>query len=100
MCIDLILQGTARLMYNSYGSSMWLNPFSQHCRADNIQWKWKRFFEGKDSDRHKYHCEETDSHTGWPNWPTDLINIEVPRYPGFNFSFFLFSFCPCGFGDH
>ncbi|KAJ1692390.1 hypothetical protein LUZ63_009088 [Rhynchospora breviuscula] len=76
-----INEGTARLMYNSYGSSMWLNPFSQYCRADNIQWKWKRFFEGKESDRHRYHCEETQSDWGWPNWPTDLINIEVPRYP-------------------
>jgi hypothetical protein len=82
-------------MYNSYGSSMWLNPFSQHCRADNIQWKWKRFFEGKDSDRHKYHCEDTESHLGWP---TDLINIEVPRYLGFRFFLLLF-FGPCGLGN-
>lgn len=89
-------------MYNSYGSSMWLNPFSHHCRSDNIQWKWKRFFEGKEGDRHKYHCEEKESHSGWPNWPTHLINIEVPTYPGFNllslyvlsYSLWKFQFAP------
>ncbi|KAJ3672118.1 hypothetical protein LUZ60_006839 [Juncus effusus] len=80
-----INEGTARLMYNSFGSSMWLNPFSHCCKSDNLQ--WKKYFENKDeTDRkHKYKCEESkkcSDYSIWPNWPTDLINIEVPTFRG------------------
>ncbi|KAI3984736.1 hypothetical protein MKX01_039353 [Papaver californicum] len=40
-----VSEGTARLMFNSFGSALWMMPFSKYCRSDNVY--WKNFFEGK-----------------------------------------------------
>lgn len=76
-------QGTARLMYNSFGSSLWLMPFSKHCKSDNIY--WKQFFEGRGSRHHKPHCDDTEFRSNYSGWPTDIINIEVPSMRGLLF---------------
>ncbi|KAH7669763.1 Phospholipid:diacylglycerol acyltransferase protein [Dioscorea alata] len=75
-----IAEGTARLMYNSFGSSLWLMPFSKHCKSDNIY--WKQFFEGRGSRHHKPHCDDTEFRSNYSGWPTDIINIEVPSMRG------------------
>ncbi|AQK76067.1 Phospholipid--sterol O-acyltransferase [Zea mays] len=71
-----VSEGTARLMFNAFGSSLWLMPFSKHCKADNIY--WKHFFEGKGGCPHKQQCDEDEYISDYGGWPTDLVNIEVP----------------------
>ncbi|XP_078448286.1 phospholipid sterol acyl transferase 1 isoform X2 [Wolffia australiana] len=71
-----VSEGTARLMYNSFGSSLWLFPFSKYCRADNSY--WKNFFEGKDGHQHTEYCDEKELQSKHSDWPVDIINIEVP----------------------
>ncbi|KAH9785238.1 phospholipid--sterol O-acyltransferase [Citrus sinensis] len=34
-----VSEGTARSMFSSFGSSLWMMPFSKYCRADNKYWK-------------------------------------------------------------
>ncbi|CAD6249013.1 unnamed protein product [Miscanthus lutarioriparius] len=71
-----VSEGTARLMFNAFGSSLWLMPFSKHCKADNIY--WKHFFEGKGGCPHRQQCDEAEYISDYAGWPTDLVNIEVP----------------------
>ncbi|XP_042513162.1 phospholipid--sterol O-acyltransferase [Macadamia integrifolia] len=75
-----VSEGTARLMFNSFGSSLWMMPFSKYCRTDNIY--WKRFFEGKGAAHHTYHCDEMEFRLNYSGWPTDIINIEIPATQG------------------
>ncbi|PAN08890.1 hypothetical protein PAHAL_1G443500 [Panicum hallii] len=71
-----VSEGTARLMFNAFGSSLWLMPFSKYCKADNIY--WKHFFEGKGGCPHRQQCDEAEYISDYSGWPTDLVNIEVP----------------------
>ena len=73
-------QGTARLMFNAFGSSLWILPFSKYCKADNIY--WKHFFEGKGRSPHRQQCDEAEYISDYSGWPTDLVNIEVPSGRG------------------
>ena len=86
-CINLGLsfactsyQGTARLMFNSFGSSLWMMPFSKYCRSDSSY--WKHFFEGRGEGHKSYHCDDMESQTNYSGWPTNIINIEVPSIRG------------------
>ncbi|XP_042438189.1 phospholipid--sterol O-acyltransferase-like isoform X1 [Zingiber officinale] len=76
-----IAEGTARLMQNSFGSSLWLIPFSKYCKADNIY--WKHFYEGRKGHYHTHHCDEVEFKTMYSGWPTDIVNIELPSAPEF-----------------
>ena len=67
-------------MFNAFGSSLWLMPFSKHCKADNIY--WKHFFEGKGGCPHRQQCDEAEYISDYAGWPTDLVNIEVPSVRG------------------
>ncbi|KAK3159437.1 hypothetical protein QOZ80_2AG0150090 [Eleusine coracana subsp. coracana] len=71
-----VSEGTARLMFNSFGSSLWLMPFSKYCKADNIY--WKHFFEGKGGCAHRQQCDEMEYISHYSGWPTDIVSIEVP----------------------
>lgn len=73
-------QGTARLMYNSFGSSLWLLPFSKYCRDDNSY--WKHFFDGKDGHHHTPYCDGKEFQSNYSGWPVDIVNIEVPFVRG------------------
>ncbi|XP_020112421.1 phospholipid--sterol O-acyltransferase isoform X1 [Ananas comosus] len=73
-------EGTSRLMYNSFGSSLWLMPFSKYCKADNIY--SRHFFEGRGGQQHTLHCDEMEFRSNYSGWPTDIINIEVPTHQG------------------
>ncbi|XP_020274244.1 phospholipid--sterol O-acyltransferase [Asparagus officinalis] len=83
-----VAEGTARLMYNSFGSGLWLMPFSKHCKANNIY--WKHFFEGQKSHNHAHQCDDIEYRSNYSGWPTNIINIEVPSlrvndaYPSVN----------------
>ncbi|MCL7035927.1 hypothetical protein MKW94_025609 [Papaver nudicaule] len=75
-----VSEGTARLMFNSFGSALWMFPFSKYCRSDNVY--WKNFFEGKGKGNHKYHCDDMEFHLNYSGWPTNIVNIEIPTNRG------------------
>lgn len=73
-------QGTARSMFSSFGSSLWMMPFSKYCRADNKY--WKHFSGGTRKDHHIHQCDEQEFRSNYSGWPTNLINIEIPSIRG------------------
>lgn len=76
-------QGTARLLFNSFSSSLWMLPFSKYCRADNTYWK---HFSGVTRRGHQtYHCEEQEFRSNFSGLATNIINIEIPSIRGKNF---------------
>lgn len=76
-------QGTARLLVNSFASSLWMLPFSKYCRADNAY--WKHFYGGSRHGNHKYHCEDQEFRSNFSGFPTNIINIEIPSTRGKTF---------------
>ncbi|KAE9621891.1 hypothetical protein Lal_00032827 [Lupinus albus] len=77
-----ISEGTARLMFNSFGSSLWMMPFSKYCRADDKY--WKHFSAEKHISHHTYRCDERELQSNFSGWPTNVINIEIPTTRGFD----------------
>ncbi|XP_034691382.1 phospholipid--sterol O-acyltransferase isoform X2 [Vitis riparia] len=75
-----VSEGTARSMLNSFGSSLWMMPFSKHCRADNIY--RKHFSHWSRSSHQTYQCDEQEFRQNYSGWPTNIINIEIPSIPG------------------
>ncbi|KAL6340267.1 hypothetical protein AAG906_040703 [Vitis piasezkii] len=75
-----VSEGTARLMLNSFGSSLWMMPFSHHCRADNLY--RKHFSHWSRSSHQTYQCDEQEFRQNYSGWPTNIINIEIPSIPG------------------
>ena len=81
MCILCFgIQGTARLMINSFGSSMWMMPVSKYCRTDNLH--WKHFSDGSRKIHHAYQCDEHEYQSNYSGWPTNLVNVEIPSMRG------------------
>ncbi|CAJ2632937.1 unnamed protein product [Trifolium pratense] len=76
-----VSEGTARLMFNSFASSLWMMPFSKYCRTSNKY--FKHFSGGKQAGTHTYHCEEEEFKSNVSGWPTKIINIEIPSTRGF-----------------
>lgn len=78
-------QGTARLMFNSFASSLWMMPFSKNCRADTA---YSKHFSGRSrKGHHIYHCEEQEFQSNYSGWPTNIVNIEIPSVRGKNWKF-------------
>ncbi|CAN0897603.1 Phospholipid--sterol O-acyltransferase [Linum grandiflorum] len=75
-----VSEGTARLMFNSFGSSSWMMPISKYCRSDNPY--WKHFSGGFKRNNQTYHCEEQEYRSDYSGWPTNLVNIEIPSTRG------------------
>lgn len=75
-----ISEGTARLMFNSFGSSVWMLPFSPHCKADHKY--WRHLSERSGEAHHAYDCDKEDFQGDYSGWPTNLINIEIPSFRG------------------
>eukprot|EP01018_Ginkgo_biloba_P030470 Gb_39969 [translate_table: standard] len=75
-----IPEGTSRLMCNSFGSSLWMLPFSEHCRRDHRY--WKSFFDGREKESYNIRCDEKEYRSNFSGWPVDLVNIEIPAMPG------------------
>ncbi|XP_027352565.1 phospholipid--sterol O-acyltransferase isoform X2 [Abrus precatorius] len=71
-----VSEGTARLMFNSFGSSLWMMPFSQYCRTDDKY--WQHFYGKRPMGQQTYHCDEQEFHSNTSGWPTKIINIEIP----------------------
>ncbi|KAI8523095.1 hypothetical protein RHMOL_Rhmol13G0047500 [Rhododendron molle] len=75
-----IPEGTARLLYNSFGSSMWMMPFSKYCRTENIY--WKHFNAGIRKSHHTYQCDAREYQLNFSGWPTNVVNVEIPSMRG------------------
>lgn len=89
-------QGTARLMFNSFSSSLWMLPFSKYCRTNNKY--WKHFSGGRQVGNHTYHCDEEEFKSNFSGWPTKIINIEIPSSRGETDDPFAFSNDPSCYG--
>lgn len=76
-------QGTARLMVNSFASTVWMMPFSKYCKADNIY--WKHFSGGRRRAHQTYECDENEFQVSYSGWATNIVNIEVPSARGRDF---------------
>ncbi|XP_010048197.2 phospholipid--sterol O-acyltransferase isoform X1 [Eucalyptus grandis] len=74
-----ISEGTARLLFNSFASSLWMMPFSKYCRTDEAHWK---HFSGSSRGHHVYQCDEQEYRSNYSGWPTNIINIEIPSNRG------------------
>lgn len=73
-------QGTARLMSNSFASTLWMLPFSKYCRTDNMYWK---HLSGRSRKGHQvYYCDEDEFKSDYSGWPTNVVNIEIPSGRG------------------
>ncbi|KAM6565070.1 hypothetical protein CsatB_025068 [Cannabis sativa] len=76
-----VSEGTARLLFNSFGSSLWMMPFSKYCRAENVY--SKHFSWGGSRKSHQtYFCDEQEFQLNFSGWPTNIINIEIPSTHG------------------
>ncbi|KAL6217585.1 hypothetical protein ACLB2K_010802 [Fragaria x ananassa] len=76
-----ISEGTARLMVNSFASTLWMLPFSQYCKGENKYWN---HFSGGDERGHQtYHCENREFQLNFSGWPTNIVNIEIPATRGY-----------------
>ncbi|KAL8530210.1 hypothetical protein ACS0TY_007317 [Phlomoides rotata] len=75
-----VSEGTARLMFNSFGSSLWMMPFSKHCRTENVY--LKHFSGVHKKGHHAYICDDHEFKVNYSGWPTNIINIEVPSIRG------------------
>ncbi|XP_056161387.1 phospholipid--sterol O-acyltransferase-like isoform X2 [Syzygium oleosum] len=75
-----ISEGTARLLFNSFASSLWMMPFSKYCQTDKVY--WKHFSMGSSRGHHVYQCDEQEYRSNYSGWPTNIINIEIPSNRG------------------
>ncbi|XP_051118588.1 phospholipid--sterol O-acyltransferase-like isoform X2 [Andrographis paniculata] len=75
-----VTEGTARLMFNSFGSSMWMMPVSKNCRTEDMY--SKHFSTSNRKNHFSYHCDEQEFTANYSGWPTNIINIEIPTMQG------------------
>ncbi|KAK3011315.1 hypothetical protein RJ639_012393, partial [Escallonia herrerae] len=93
------------MLFNSFGSSLWMTPFSKYCRTENGY--WKHFSCESKKRHHVYRCDDREFHTNFSGWPTNIINIEIPSVRGIDaYPSFLevaqanLSGMECGFPTH
>ncbi|KDP26492.1 hypothetical protein JCGZ_17650 [Jatropha curcas] len=77
-----VSEGTARLMFNSFASSLWMIPSSKYCTAQNPY--WKHFSGASRKSRQIYQCEEDEFRFNYSGWPTNIVNIEIPSIHAFD----------------
>ncbi|CAM8933296.1 unnamed protein product [Rhodiola kirilowii] len=73
-------EGTARMMFNSFGSSLWMMPFSRYCRPDSTY--SKHFSDRIKKDYHVHQCDDREYQLNYSGWPANIINIELPSIRG------------------
>uniref|UniRef100_A0A2C9UT09 Phospholipid--sterol O-acyltransferase n=1 Tax=Manihot esculenta TaxID=3983 RepID=A0A2C9UT09_MANES len=71
-----VSEGTARLMFNSFASSLWMLPFSKYCTAESPY--WRHFSRASGKSHQTYQCEEREFRSNYSGWPTNIVNIEIP----------------------
>lgn len=72
-----ISEGTARLMCNSFSSSIWMLPFSRHCDASHRSSvrSWGKAGEDEPS----VTCDNEEFAAKSSGWPVDIVKVEVPE---------------------
>lgn len=78
-----ISEGTARLMCNSFSSSIWMLPFSRHCdsshKSSTRSWGYPR------KDGSTVVCDDDEFAINSSGWPVDIVKVEVPKDLGVGF---------------
>lgn len=73
-------QGTARVMCNSFASSLWMLPFSKHCHVDH---RMSSNFRESDSVVVPHLvCDKKEYERNSSSWPVNLVKIDLPATPG------------------
>ncbi|KAJ7543177.1 hypothetical protein O6H91_09G028100 [Diphasiastrum complanatum] len=73
----ILQQGTARIMSNSFSSSLWMLPFSKDCYGTE-----KYYSTGQES---QMTCKENINATIPYDWPVDVVKVEMPLMPGISY---------------
>lgn len=73
-------EGTARKLSNTFGSCLWMSPFSRHCHADHK-------FCGSTSDSSSVKgsrraCSSQEYAVNASGWPVDVLTVDFPTTPG------------------
>jgi len=71
-----ISEGTARIMCNSFASSLWMLPFSKHCHVDHQMCSNLRR-SGASEGSHLF-CDEKEFEGNTSSWPVDLVTVDLP----------------------
>lgn len=75
-----ISDGTARVMCNSFASSLWMLPFSKHCHVDH---RMSSNFRESDSVVVPHLvCDKKEYERNSSSWPVNLVKIDLPATPG------------------
>ncbi|KAH7281700.1 hypothetical protein KP509_36G059000 [Ceratopteris richardii] len=69
-----ISEGTARLMCNSFSSSMWMLPFSSNCNTRHVSSNDRWGHSGESS---AIYCNEKEFKVKSSGWPVDIVKVEV-----------------------
>ncbi|XP_047308501.1 phospholipid--sterol O-acyltransferase [Impatiens glandulifera] len=77
-----VSEGTARLMFNSFGSSLWMLPISEYCGTGDVY--RHHFSSSTKKGQNTYHCHETEYKFNYSGWPTNVVNVEIPSTRGIN----------------
>lgn len=78
-----ISEGTARLMCNSFSSSVWMLPCSRYCDVDHKSCKRSCSYPGKEQG--SLVCSDDEFLIRSSGWPVDIVKVEVPDTPGDGF---------------
>lgn len=72
-----ISEGTARLMCNSFSSSIWMLPFSSHCdaRHQSDVRSWGQSGENQPT----VTCDDDEFSVKSSGWPVDIVRVEIPE---------------------
>lgn len=71
-------------MFSSFGSALWMMPFSKHCRTENVY--LKHFSAWNKKGHQAYHCDDHEFQINYSGWPTNVVNIEIPTTRGAEYS--------------
>jgi hypothetical protein len=74
------LQGTARLLCNSFSSSLWMLPFSKHCHVNDRMCSKRQCADGKVGPH--FFCDKNEAEGNSSSWPVDIAKVEFPASPG------------------
>ncbi|CAM6028890.1 unnamed protein product [Sphagnum balticum] len=75
-----IPEGTARLLCNSFSSSLWMLPFSKHCHVNDRMCCKRQCADGKVGPH--FFCDKNEAEGNSSSWPVDIAKVEFPASPG------------------
>ncbi|CAM6094433.1 unnamed protein product [Calypogeia fissa] len=71
-------EGTARVMSNSFSSSLWMLPISPHCHPQpNHSQEWG---DGEPKTTSHYICDGKEDGVGNMGWPVNVVTVDLPPH--------------------